>query len=421
MTTDYERAAAARAQPLAAAVDAREVYLQPVIDLATGSVSAYEALARFEGVPTGADTAIESAHRAGYGHELEAACLRAALARRAELPAGVGLALNVRPAGLLSQPVHDIWMADLHGVIVEVTEHDLVNAEQALAELVRLRDRGALIAVDDTGSGYAGLVRLATLRPDFVKLDRTIVSGAGESEAQRAVVETLVAFSHRIDAAVVGEGVETFDDLATLVEFDVDYGQGWAIGRPAARPAPVRPEVVAASQQARAGLLERSVSIASAASSMNVVHGVTGALGRVTELAALHAATAQAAAELGVDIIAASVLGEDDVLREITSSGGAIDTRGYAVADYPATRRVIDTGTAVEAHTNDVDSDPAERVLLARRGQASLLMVPLTVDERRIGVLEFVQRTHRRWTSTDIAHARGLSIHLGNALLRITS
>jgi GAF domain-containing protein len=47
--------------------------------------------------------------------------------------------------------------------------------------------------------------------------------------------------------------------------------------------------------------------------------------------------------------------------------------------------------------------------------------VPLSVDEQRIGVLEFVQRTHRRWTSTDIAHARGLSIHLGNALLRITS
>lgn len=421
MTTDHELSAVRRAEPLAAAVDALEVYLQPVIDLATGSVAAYEALARFGAEPTGVEAAIESAHQAGYGHELEAACLRAALARRAELPEGVRLALNVRPAGLLSEPVRDMWMADLDGVIVEVTEHDLVDPEPALAEVDRLRDRGALIAVDDAGSGYAGLLRLATLRPDFVKLDRTLVSGAGQSEAQRAVVESLVAFSHRIDAAVVGEGVETFDDLSTLVQFDVDYGQGWAIGRPAASPAPVRPEVVAASQQARAGLLERSASIAVAASSTHSMHGVTGALGRVTELAALHAATAQAAAELGVDVIAVSVLGEDGVLREITSGGGAIDTRTYAVADYPATRRVIDTGTAVEAHTNDVDSDPAERALLSSLGQASLLMVPLTVDDRRIGILEFVQRKHRRWTSTDIAHARGLSIHLGNALLRITS
>jgi GAF domain-containing protein len=275
--------------------------------------------------------------------------------------------------------------------------------------------------VDDVGSGYAGLLRLATLHPDFVKLDRTIVSGARNSEAQRAVVETLVAFSHRIEAEVVGEGVETLDDLAMLVQFDVDYGQGWAIGRPAPAVEPIRPEVVAVCQRARAELLQRHGAIAAVAASTHSMHAVTGALGRATEVAALHVATAQAAAELGVDVIAMSVLDEDGVLREITSTGDPIDTRAYAIADYPATRGVIDSGTPVEVHVTDVDADPAERALLTRMGQSSLLIVPLAVGDQRIGVLEFVQRSHRRWTSTEIAHARGLSIHLGNALLRITS
>jgi hypothetical protein len=69
---------------------------------------------------------------------------------------------------------------------------------------------------------------------------------------------------------------------------------------------------------------------------------VAGALARATELAGLHLATADAAAHLGVDIVAASVLDEDGVLHEITSNA-AIDTATYAVADYPATRAVLDT------------------------------------------------------------------------------
>jgi GAF domain-containing protein len=147
---------------------------------------------------------------------------------------------------------------------------------------------------------------------------------------------------------------------------------------------------------------------------------VAGALARATELAGLHLATAHAAAHLGVDIVAASVLDEDGVLHEITSNA-AIDTATYAVADYPATRAVLDTQVVVEVHASDANADPAERALLIDVGQASLLMVPLTVGDRSIGVLELLQREHRRWTGTDIANARGLATHLSNALARITS
>lgn len=406
---------------LTAAVGRLEAYLQPVIDVATGAVWGYEALARFRGGPLPeADAAIDAAHRAGYGSEVEAACLAAALARRRELPAGARLALNVTPSGLLSEHVREVWDDDLHGVVVEVTEHHAMEADRALAEFDRLRARGAAIAVDDVGSGYAGLLRLATMHPDVVKLDRTIVSGARTSEAQRAVVETLVAFSHRIHAEVVGEGVESLDDLAALIQLDVDYGQGWAIGRPAAQVEAIPADVVSACQRERAELLRRHGSLTAVPSSTQAMHELTGALSRATELAALHVAVAQAAAELGVDVIAVSVLGVDGVLRAITAGGDVIDTHTYAVSHYPATRKVIESGIPVEAHVDDLDSDPAERELLKDAGKASLLMVPLTVGDHRVGVLEFMQRTHRRWSSMEIANARGLSMHLGNALRRIT-
>jgi EAL domain-containing protein (putative c-di-GMP-specific phosphodiesterase class I) len=423
MTSEFASTVPGSGESLEAIVDGLDIHLQPIIDTANGAVWAFEALARFASAPLRpVDEAIAAAHLAGYGHALEAACLQAALARRAELPAGVRLALNVSPDVLANPAIVDSWDADLGGVIVEVTEHRASDPAALREQFIRLRERGAAIAVDDVGTGYAGLLRLATMRPDYVKLDRTIVSAARESDAQCAVLEALVAFSHRLGAEVVGEGVETLDDLVTLVEFDVDFGQGWAIGLPAAGVAQISAVVIATCHRARAQVLQRRATDAAvAAASTQGMHAVTGALGRATELAGLHLVTAQAAAELRVDVITASVLGEDGVLREITSGGAAIDTRTYRVADYPATRAVLETGVAVEVHANDPDTDPAERTLLRNMGQESLLIVPLAVGDERIGVLELLQRRHRRWTSTDIAHARGLATHLGNALARITS
>jgi predicted signal transduction protein with EAL and GGDEF domain len=96
MNIEYVHAAPARGEAPAEILDGLEIFLQPIIDVATGAVWAFEALARFGGAPVlSADEAIQSAHRAGYGHAFEAACLRAALARLAELPDGARIAMNV--------------------------------------------------------------------------------------------------------------------------------------------------------------------------------------------------------------------------------------------------------------------------------------------------------------------------------------
>ncbi len=405
-----------------AVLDGLHVHLQPIVDLATGTPVAVEALARFRHAPgRPVEEIFSSAHEAGFGYLLEAACLRAALARRDELPAGVRMAVNVSPDVLLHPVVSRGWNHDLDGVIIEVTEHRASRPTALQDELARLRGRGATIAVDDVGTGYAGLLRLATMRPDFVKLDRSVVSGVRSSEAQAAVLDALVRFSHRMGGAVIGEGIEALADIEALVEFDIDYGQGWAIAAPQSHFVPMDADVVDACQRARGNLLQHGVARASAAVSTDAMYAVASALGNAVSIAQLHAATAEAAVQLGVDLIGVSVVDSGGELREITSSGAAIDTRPYALIDFPATQQVLKTGNAVEVHVDDPRADTAETALLRSQGQASLLMLPLRVGAQPIGVLEFHQCRHRRWTGDDIANGHGLAVHIAHALARITA
>jgi EAL domain-containing protein (putative c-di-GMP-specific phosphodiesterase class I) len=417
MSPESAKLAAPDEIDVAALLDGLDCHLQPIVDVSTGAMVATEALARFPQRPQQpVDEVISAAHSAGHGLALEAACLRSALSRRKDLPNNVRLALNISPDVLVSPVVARNWDADLSGVIVEITEHWASRPEVLMEQFARLRNRGAAIAVDDVGAGYAGMLRVATMRPDFVKVDRTIVNGVHDSEAKRAVLEALVSLSHRTGAAVIAEGIESLTDLVTLSELDVDFGQGWAIGRPAHDAEPVSRVVIAACRDARAGVLQRRPAFARTVD----MHAVAGALAGATGLADLHAATGRAAAQFGIDVISASVLDSAGVLREITSSGAVIDTAAYAVRDYPATRTVVESGDAVEIHVGDPDADPAEVAWLQRMHYASLLIVPLTVGEHVVGVLEFMQRVHRRWSTGDIVNARALATHLGNALLRIS-
>src|SRR3712207_6195805 len=95
-----------------------------------------------------------------------------------------------------------------------------------------LRARGARLAVDDTGSGYAGLTQVMRLAPDIIKLDRALVAGVHDDPVKASLIESFVRYARDISAAVCAEGIETMDDLARLADLDVAYGQGFGIGRP---------------------------------------------------------------------------------------------------------------------------------------------------------------------------------------------
>ena len=117
--------------------------------------------------------------------------------------------------------------------MIELTEHEVFGAEGELeTALAELRRRGALIALDDAGAGYAGLQQMIRIAPDILKLDRTLVHGAHADGSRQALLEALIGFASSTGAAICAEGVEDLDDLRTLVALDVTYAQGYGLCRP---------------------------------------------------------------------------------------------------------------------------------------------------------------------------------------------
>lgn len=221
----------------AIAGDGLTSHYQPIVDLARGTVVGYEALARFPGFAV-RDPArwFAAAQQRGLSAELEAAALRAAFAARAALPVNTFLTVNVGPDVLRHPEVRAVLeeQGDLGGVVVELTEHARVDSWVALEPaLDALRGAGALLALDDAGAGYSGLQQLLSLRPAFVKLDRSLVAGVDRDEAKRALVAMVGTLAGRIDAWILAEGVEREAELDTLVALEVPLAQGYLLARPA--------------------------------------------------------------------------------------------------------------------------------------------------------------------------------------------
>jgi EAL domain-containing protein (putative c-di-GMP-specific phosphodiesterase class I) len=380
---------------------------------------AAEALAR---VPNRRKSRVDEvftlAHASGWGAELEAACLRIAMKKRDEMPAGAVLTVNVSPDALQHPAVHRALEGDLNGIAVEITENAATNNDALHTALADIRRRGGLIAIDDASTGYAGLLRLSMLRPDIVKLDRGLITAARGNDVQTVVVEALVSLARRIGARTLGEGVETLDDLRMLGELDVDYAQGWAIGRPAAHLAAEQPDVVRTARAARRDLMDASAS--ALRGDQGGTAGITAALAGSTKPEDLRAALIAASTDLGVDVVGLSMLTADGLLHEVTAAGADIDPQTYAVADYPATRVALATGTMMEAHVDDPQTDAAERAILLRDGLASVLVTPVIDYGVPLGILEFSHYTHHQWTHRDITQARTVAEHLASALRRMS-
>jgi EAL domain-containing protein (putative c-di-GMP-specific phosphodiesterase class I) len=216
---------------------------QPIVDLERGVACGYEMLARFRS-PINAPPPVwlEQAARFGLGDRLEALLVEVGLEALAWVPENCFLTINVSPGALSSEPVADVLATrtSLEGVVIEVTEQAMVEDYGDLEYVLRsLRSAGAAIAVDDAGAGYASLQHIVALRPQFVKLDRSLVAGLDRDEAKLAVIESLGTFSSRIDAWMVAEGIERAEEAAALQRLRVPLAQGYWLGMPEAAMEPV--------------------------------------------------------------------------------------------------------------------------------------------------------------------------------------
>lgn len=217
--------------------DALRMAMQPIVSLGSRSVTGYEALARFPdstGWPP--DRWFAAADRVGLGTQLEAAAVRTALDLLPDLPPARTLAVNVSATALLDGSDITCLLCGPHSgrLVLELTEHQAVaDPDALLTRLEELRTAGVRVAVDDAGSGYAGLEWILHLRPEVLKLDRSLVDGIADHPGRQAMCEAMVGFTERTGSRLVAEGVETERDLVALQGLGVGHAQGYLLGRPA--------------------------------------------------------------------------------------------------------------------------------------------------------------------------------------------
>lgn len=236
---------------------------QPIVDLATAEVSGYELLARFgTAIAAPPNVWFYHADRLGLATALTTRVLEHAFALRPTLPKGCFFAVNIEPH-LLSDPaiIHALqsWPS-LDRIMIELTGHTPVRDEQALHDAVEwIRSSGGLIAVDDAGAGYAGLRQLITVRPNIVKVDRTLIAGIDADPIKRGAVTVLSDLVSRMDSKMLAEGVETRGELQVLASLRVPLAQGWLMSRPASPWPTLANDTIEMIQQttAQAGLTDQ--------------------------------------------------------------------------------------------------------------------------------------------------------------------
>jgi EAL domain-containing protein (putative c-di-GMP-specific phosphodiesterase class I)/putative methionine-R-sulfoxide reductase with GAF domain len=233
--TDWERAVGEDARDALAALlvpGAITCVVQPIVRVTDGAIVAYEALARMGPGRPAPDRCLELAESVGLRLELELACLVAA-SRCGAPPGDALLCVNASPA-LLQHPLALSVREELPAhLVVELTEQAAVDDYDSLrGAIASWKSSGVLIAVDDMGSGWASLRHVIQLQPDFIKIDRSLISEVDRSAGKRALVAAMVAFGRESGCSIIAEGVERGEELATLRDADVTLVQGYLLARP---------------------------------------------------------------------------------------------------------------------------------------------------------------------------------------------
>ena len=390
---------------------------QPLVALATGQVSGYEALTRFKQPPKRfPDQWFNLAARVGLGGALEAHAIKKAL-DVPNRPAGTYLSLNLSPSTLRAPEVQEVLPEDLTGLVIEVTEHELAADDAALAtDLADVRRRGARVAVDDAGAGYAGLQQLMRVAPDLIKLDRSLVQNIHEDPAKQALVDSFVRFGRRTGAQVVAEGIETEEELRVLADLDVTYGQGYFLAKPG-------PPWVAVSPWVSEKLLRRSMG--SQLSAEDISNLPVGSDQRLAAVAAriAHATTKEdvdavlpvIAEEMGADELVLFTRGFDGALAATSQRPWLPDNGRLDLTHFPSFEGALRSGEPEQIlvdRGSGTTTSVGEVALLSNSGFGSLLIVPVGPH----ALLQAFLKDQRPWSRAQTNRALVLSYQLAPVL-----
>jgi EAL domain-containing protein (putative c-di-GMP-specific phosphodiesterase class I)/DICT domain-containing protein len=246
MTSEATRESASDVDLDAVLADGVRSVYQPIVDLDTGGVVGYEALARG---PVGSSlespgALFHAARAQGRVKELDGACWTAALrgAMQASLSPPMAVFVNVEPqvmgTGLDNAGRRVVEDARRRlKIFFEVTERALTDRPAQLLDFVaRMRSSGFAIALDDVGADRRSLALLPLLRPDVVKLDISLIHNH-PSRRSGEVMNGVCAYAEQTGAVILAEGIETEAHLLAARSLGATLAQGWYFGRPGPLPA----------------------------------------------------------------------------------------------------------------------------------------------------------------------------------------
>lgn len=216
-------------------------HFQPIVSAKDGSVYAYEALMRSDMQPPVSPlTIIKYATNMERLYDVERATfinVSRYILEHQEQFAGKKVFINSIPGNQLQGDDVDLLKELLGGIeetgiVVELTEQSEMD-DTALSEMKESFKRMNLeIAVDDYGTGYSNIVNLLRYMPDYVKIDRMLLSGIHNNPQKQHFVKDIIEFAHENQFKVLAEGIENGDELRTVVELNVDLIQGFYTARP---------------------------------------------------------------------------------------------------------------------------------------------------------------------------------------------
>ena len=226
---------------------------QPIVSLTDGTVYGYEALSRISNncFEINIERLFVIATNFNRVWELEKLCRALSLEGAINMDAGKKLFLNVDPniinddefmSGFTKKRLHKYGM-DCHNIIFEITERVAVKDNKTfMASICHYKNQHYGIAIDDVGAGYSGLNMLAEVKPSYIKLDMGLIRDIDKDEIKQNLCKAMSDFGKNSGIKLIAEGIETKEELVTLIKFGVDYGQGYFLAMPNESMLDIAPE-----------------------------------------------------------------------------------------------------------------------------------------------------------------------------------